>query len=94
MAGVPSIMQGMMDEVVKMLPASRPLLSETIEAHPGEGGIAAPAAAIQAKYPGVRIGSYPYHDGTRFTTRLVLRSRDAGALAGARAAMDQALKTL
>jgi molybdopterin-biosynthesis enzyme MoeA-like protein len=94
MAGVPSIMQGMMDEVVKMLPASRPLLSETIEAHRGEGDIAAPAAAIQAKYPGVRIGSYPYHDGTRFTTRLVLRSRDAAALADARAAMDQALKTI
>jgi molybdenum cofactor synthesis domain-containing protein len=94
MAGVPSIMQGMMDEVVKMLPASRPLLSETIEAHRGEGDIAAPAAAIQAKYPGVRIGSYPYHDGTRFTTRLVLRSRDAAALAEARAAMDQALKTI
>ena len=40
MAGVPAIMQAMMDEVVKMLPASRPVLSETIEAHRGEGDIA------------------------------------------------------
>jgi molybdenum cofactor synthesis domain-containing protein len=94
MAGVPSIMQAMMDEVVKMLPASRPVLSETIEAHRGEGEIAAPAAAVQAAYPNVRIGSYPYHDGTRFTTRLVLRSRDSQALAAAKAAMDQALKNL
>jgi molybdopterin-biosynthesis enzyme MoeA-like protein len=93
MAGVPSIMQAMMDEVVKTLPASRPLLSETIEAHRGEGDIAAPAAAVQAAYPNVRIGSYPYHDGKRFTTRLVLRSRDPDALARAKAAMDQALKT-
>ncbi len=92
MAGVPSILQAMMDEVVKMLPASRPVLSETIEAHRGEGDIAVPAAEVQAAYPDVRIGSYPYHDGTRFTTRLVLRSRDAEALAAARAAMDRALK--
>ncbi len=93
MAGVPSILQAMMDEVVKMLPASRPLLSETIEAHRGEGDIAEPAARVQAAHPNVRIGSYPYHDGTRFTTRLVLRSRDEVALAAARAAMDQALKS-
>jgi len=92
MAGVPSILQAMMDEVVKMLPASRPVLSETIEAHRGEGDIAVSAAEVQAAYPNVRIGSYPYHDGTRFTTRLVLRSRDAEALAAARAAMDRALK--
>ena len=92
MAGVPSILQAMMDEVVKMLPASRPVLSETIEAHRGEGDIAVPAAEVQAAYPDVRIGSYPYHDGTRFTTRLVLRSRNAEALAAARAAMDRALK--
>jgi molybdopterin-biosynthesis enzyme MoeA-like protein len=93
MAGVPAIMQAMLDEVVKMLPAARPVLSETIEAHRGEGDIAAPAAAVQAAHPKVRIGSYPYHDGTRFTTRLVLRSRDAEALAAARDAMDQALKS-
>jgi molybdenum cofactor synthesis domain-containing protein len=94
MAGVPTIMQAMMDEVVKMLPASQPVLSETIEAHRGEGDIAAPAAAVQAAFPGVRIGSYPYHDGTRYTTRLVLRSRDATALRAAVAAMDQALTSL
>jgi len=92
MAGVPAIMQAMMDEVVKMLPASRPVLSETIEARRGEGDIAAAASDVQKAHPDVRIGSYPYHDGERFTTRLVLRSRDAEALAAARAAMDRALK--
>jgi molybdopterin-biosynthesis enzyme MoeA-like protein len=92
MAGVPAIMQAMMDEVVKVLPAARPVLSETVEAHRGEGDIAAPAAEVQKAHPHVRIGSYPYHDGNRFTTRLVLRSRDAEALAAAVAAMDRALK--
>ena len=94
MAGVPAILQAMMDEVAKMLPVARPVLSETIEAGRGEGDIAAAAGAVQAAHPLVRIGSYPYHDGTRFTTRLVLRSRDATALAEATAAMRQALARL
>jgi molybdenum cofactor synthesis domain-containing protein len=94
MAGVPAIMQAMMDEVVKMLPASAPVISETIEAHRGEGDIAVPAATVQKEFPGVRIGSYPYHDGNRFTTRLVLRSRDRDALAAAAAAMREALARL
>ena len=68
-----------------------PVLSETIEAHRGEGEIAAPAAEVQKAFPGVRIGSYPYHDGERFTTRLVLRSRDEKLLAEARGAMEAAL---
>jgi molybdenum cofactor synthesis domain-containing protein len=94
MAGVPSILQAMMDEVVKTLPAARPLLSATIEANRGEGEIAAPAASVQAAHPAVRIGSYPYHDGARFTTRLVLRSRDETALAEATRAMADALAKL
>jgi molybdenum cofactor synthesis domain-containing protein len=94
MAGVPSIMQAMMDEVVKMLPASAPVISETIEAHRGEGDIAVPAATVQKEFPNVRIGSYPYHDGKKFTTRLVLRSRDREALSAATAAMKEALTRL
>lgn len=91
MAGVPTILQAMMDEVVRRLPVSQPLISETIETHRPEGDVAMPARAVQDAHPAVRIGSYPYHDGERFTTRLVLRSRDAGALAAAKAAMEEAL---
>ena len=94
MAGVPAIMQAMMDEVVKRLPVSQPLISETIEAGRGEGDIAVAAAKVQADNPAVRIGSYPYHDGNGFVTRLVLRSRDAAALAEARRAMSEALAGL
>jgi hypothetical protein len=77
-----------------MLPASAPVLSETIEAHRGEGDIAVQAAEVQKAFPGVRIGSYPYHDGEKFTTRLVLRSRDEKLLAEARGAMHAALARL
>ncbi|MYZ47501.1 competence/damage-inducible protein A [Propylenella binzhouense] len=94
MAGVPAIMQAMMDDVVKRLPAARPLVSETIEAGRGEGDVAAALTGIQERFPDVRMGSYPYHDGTRFTTRLVLRSRDVAALAAAAAALRAALAAL
>jgi molybdenum cofactor synthesis domain-containing protein len=94
MAGVPAILQAMMDEVAKMLPASAPILSETLEAGRGEGEIAVPAETVQKAFPTVRIGSYPYHDGTRFTTRLVLRSRDRASLDAAKAAMAEALAAL
>ena len=69
------------------------MLSETVEAGRGEGDVAALLEMLQADYPGVRIGSYPYHDGSRFTTRIVLRSRDGPALKAARAALDAALKS-
>ena len=91
MAGVPNIMQAMMDEVVKALPAGALIRSETVIVHRPEGDLAGAAARIQAEHPKVRIGSYPSHDGERFTTRLVLRSRDEPALAAAKAAMEEAV---
>ncbi len=91
MAGVQAIMQAMMDDVVRRLPAARPLLSETIEAGRGEGDVAAALTRVQEAFPAVRMGSYPYHDGTRFTTRLVLRSRDGAMLATAAGALRAAL---
>ena len=93
MAGVPAVMQAMMDAVIETLPASVAMMSETVEAGRGEGDVAALLEELQGKYGNVRIGSYPYHDGTRFTTRIVLRSRDGLALAAARAALDAALET-
>ena len=93
MAGVPAVMQAMMDAIAETLPAAAAINSETVEAGRGEGDVAALLEALQGEYQSVRIGSYPYHDGTRFTTRIVLRSRDATALKAARAALDAALKT-
>ncbi len=60
-------------------------------APPGRRGGGAGRARCRQAHPQVRIGSYPYHDGQRFTTRLVLRSRDAEALAEAKAALEAAL---
>lgn len=94
MAGVPSIMQAMLDGLVPRLPTSVRLLSETIDPGRPEGDVADVLRAAQEAHPAVRIGSYPFHDGTRYLTRIVLRSRDPDALAAARAALDRALTSL
>jgi molybdenum cofactor synthesis domain-containing protein len=94
MAGVPAIMQAMLEELAPRLPTSVRLLSETVDPGRPEGDIAPVLRQLQEAHPAVRVGSYPFHDGTRYLTQVVLRSRDAAALAAARAALDQALQRL
>jgi len=81
MAGVPAIMQAMLDEIGPTLKTGRRLLSETIEAGLPESIVAEPLGAIAAANPDTMIGSYPFHDGNRFATRLVVRARDPARLA-------------
>ena len=88
MAGVPSIMQAMLDALAKELPTGRKMHSRSVPAGMGEGRIAAPLGAIQAAHPDVAIGSYPSFDPvTGFNTTIVLRSRDEEKLAVAEAAV-------
>ncbi|MBS7540740.1 competence/damage-inducible protein A [Ancylobacter lacus] len=84
MAGVPTIMQAMLDEVAPKLATGRRMLSETVQANAKEGDIGGPLAAIAAAHPETSIGSYPFiaEDG-RPNTNLVVRARDAEKLAAA-----------
>ncbi|GLK80559.1 molybdenum cofactor biosynthesis protein [Methylopila turkensis] len=94
MAGVPSIMRAMMDVVGPQLAPGVRMLSESVRADAKEGDIATPLAAVQKAHPGVAIGSYPFMDDQGFNTNVVLRSRDAEALAAAKAAVDEMLAGL
>ena len=80
MAGVPKVMQAMMDAVAQRLVKGVPMQSRTVEFLGGEGDIAKPLAEIQDRYPSVIIGSYPFQTPEGFATNLVLRSRDEGVL--------------
>ena len=91
MAGVPMVMQAMLDALTPRLPTSVVIMSETIEAHRGETDVANLLGSVQEDFPDVQIGSYPYHDGDRFTTRVVIRSRDADMLARAVDAVKKGL---
>jgi molybdenum cofactor synthesis domain-containing protein len=83
MAGVPKIMQAMMDSIAPTLTKGAPVISRTIVFQGGEGDIAAPLKDVQSKYEQVSIGSYPFESPQGFATNLVLRARDAGVLAAA-----------
>lgn len=88
MAGVPSIFQAMLDNVVPTLKTGTKLLSATVQCPFGEGLIGGPLAEIQKIYPDTIIGSYPkYQDGS-FWTELVVRARSQASLDAARQAVE------
>lgn len=77
MAGVPKIMQSMMEAVTPRLTGGRKMLSRTVTLNLGEGDVAQRLKEIQAAHEGVMIGSYPFEkEGGRYGTNIVIRSRD------------------
>jgi len=94
MAGVPAIMQSMMDWVGPRLRTGQRMLSTSIRADAREGDVAAPFGEIAGAFPDVIMGSYPFNDEKGFNTNLVLRSRDAARLEQARQAVEAMLAAL
>ena len=83
MAGVPSIMQSMMDALAPALRTGKKMLSETVAADMPESRIAERLAAIQDAHPQTLIGSYPKATDGKFTTQIVIRARDEAILLAA-----------
>jgi molybdenum cofactor synthesis domain-containing protein len=95
MAGVPSIMQAMLDEVGPKLKTGTKLISETIRADAKEGDVGTELGAIAKEHPDAIIGSYPFFDEKLGpNTNIVVRSRDAAKLAAAKTAVEGMLKTV
>ena len=92
MAGVPKIMNAMMDDVASRLARGVMMQSRSVEFQGGEGDVAKPLSDIQKAFPGVVIGSYPFQSADGFATNLVLRSRDEEMLLKALSAV-QAMAT-
>ena len=91
MAGVPSIFQAMLDNVVPTLKAGTKMLSATVHCPFGEGLIGGPLADIQKAHPDTIIGSYPKYGDGKFWTELVVRARSQEALEAARKAEEERL---
>ncbi|KQT14799.1 molybdenum cofactor biosynthesis protein [Methylobacterium sp. Leaf399] len=88
MAGVPAIMQAMLDQIGPTLETGAKVISETIEAgNLPEGTYAGDLAAIAKAETAVSIGSYPSMTPTGFANRIVVRGRDAVSVARARDAV-------
>jgi molybdenum cofactor synthesis domain-containing protein len=85
MAGVPAIMQAMLQAVTPRLKTGAKMLSDSIRVLAPEGQIATPLAACQRAFPDVSMGSYPFFEEGQFGTNLVLRSVDENRLELAKA---------
>ncbi|MEI9805030.1 MAG: molybdopterin-binding protein [Pseudolabrys sp.] len=95
MAGIPAVMQAMLDEVAPKLKTGAKLISETIRADAKEGDVGTELGAIAKAHPETIIGSYPFFDEKLGpNTNIVVRARDAGKLAAAIAAVEAMLKTV
>lgn len=87
MAGVPAIMQAMLDVIGPSLRTGAKMLSDTVRAGLREGDIGGPLAEIAKAHPAVSIGSYPFWSETGPDTNIVVRSRDAETLRAAMVAV-------
>jgi molybdenum cofactor synthesis domain-containing protein len=94
MAGVPSIMQAMLDGIAPTLETGARMVVETIEAGLPEGVYGAALAEVAQAHPGASIGSYPSFTSSGFRNQIVVRSKDPEAVAAAASAVRAALAGL
>jgi molybdenum cofactor synthesis domain-containing protein len=80
MAGVPRIMQVMLDDVGPRLKTGRKVLTRTVRVECPEGDVAPALKKVQETFPDVQMGSYPFFEKNRLGTHLVLRSVDETGL--------------
>ncbi|MDR6758983.1 molybdenum cofactor synthesis domain-containing protein [Mycoplana sp. BE70] len=83
MAGVPQVFVAMLESLLPTLKTGTPVLSRSIASPFGEGDIGTQLTAIQRAHPETSIGSYPRFDGTRFSTEIVIRSREEATASAA-----------
>ncbi len=83
MAGVPKIMNLMLEAVSDMIEGGAVVLSKSVRIEKGEGDLAVPLAQIQDQFPNVSIGSYPFHEKGCYGANIVLRGRNEDDLARA-----------
>jgi len=80
MAGIPSIMQGMLEGARKHLKGGDIIKSTSVDVFTRESNVAEELSELQRNYPDIEIGSYPFSKENKFGTSLVLRSKDSRLL--------------
>lgn len=91
MAGVPKIMQAMMENILPTLRGGETLSSVTVTSSVPEGAIAAEMGALQLQYPDVNIGLYPFYSAQGAGVSVVARGRNVEQLAAVEAAVKKHL---
>lgn len=80
MAGVPRIMQAMLDNILPTLAGGDPILSNSISCSVPESAVAEALGEIQNAHPEVDIGSYPHFRAGVLGLSIVVRTTDKKAL--------------
>ena len=83
MAGVPKIMQAMLDGVIKTIKNGSKTMSISIGCNIGEGNIAKGLEKIETSQKNIEIGCYPWFRAGLAGTNVVIRSMDKQACAQA-----------
>ncbi len=76
MAGVPKIMQAMLDGILPTLKGGRPLVSITIRSSLAEGQVAADLGRLAEEFSDLDFGSYPAWTRTVFQLSIIVRGQD------------------
>ncbi len=94
LAGVPRIMQAMLDGLLPHLTSGPPILSQTVSTFLAEGDLADGLRTLQKDHPDIDIGSYPYFRRRRFGVSIVLRSHHKDRLEQCTAAVHVLIQDL
>jgi molybdopterin-biosynthesis enzyme MoeA-like protein len=81
MAGIPLVMQAMLASLAGKLKGGAVVMTRSVSVFLPESVIAKPFATLQAQWPEIDMGSYPFQrDGGRYGTSLVLRGTDVSSI--------------
>ena len=94
MAGVPMIMKEMFEGIRDRLVGGAPMLTRTIASGLAEGQLAGRLGDLQARFPAIDIGSYPYYRAGRFGVAIVVRGIEEDALEAAAQAVEALMREL
>ena len=92
LAGIPSIMQGMLEGARKHLTVGEVVKSKSIDVFTPESNVADVLTDLQNKYSEVEIGSYPFNKDNRFGTSVVMRSSDDEKLKNCESDLKELMK--
>jgi molybdenum cofactor synthesis domain-containing protein len=95
LAGVPSIMRGMLEDVGPRLRTGAVVTAKTIRIDgSGEGIIAEPLERIAKAHPDLSLGSYPFFGPEGYGSNLVTRGRNAAEVEATVAELTDALRAV
>ncbi len=95
LAGVPQIMRGMLEDIPHRIEGGAKVFQITVSAPDiGEGDAAARLAEIEAAFPGVSIGSYPWFNDDLRGINFVARGQDEAQLEAVRGEIERMVRRL